>query len=521
MTKLNWEQLFFDVRIRDLNRDLNNHNNFSSNIVNIQNEFDRDYARIIYSSSVRRLQDKTQVFPLQQNDFIRTRLTHSLEVSSLSESMGWQIAHILHTKNIEGFDDLKKLKRLPSLMKVSGLLHDLGNPPFGHFGEDVIKNWFSNFFNEDSKKNNKLNYSILKSEIKENTITEEEKCDFKYFDGNAQGIRILSRLQLLNDEFGANLTLATLATLMKYPWSSSNDKCMDENIGKKKFGYMCSDKKINKFILENMMNNKEEVRHPATFILEAADDIAYIMADLEDSVKKRLITWNDIYSDQFKNVIENSISELDKRFQKIGRFNYKGRYETFSNTINNLREDIPDYDLICSQNLKSFLQSIMIYVVIDRFTDEVYDKIMSGNFKKDKEKEKFDDELLNIEPLKNIVKHINDLIFKKAFSSAEVLELELVGDTVITKLLDLFIPAILTIPGKNSTKTKEEKLVRLISDNFLYVQCLPKLSNDEEWRLRIKELTDYEKIQIVVDYISGMTDSYAVSLHKKLMNGRM
>ena len=176
MTKLNWEQLFFDVRIRDLNN--NNNNKFSSNIVDIQNEFDRDYARIIYSSSVRRLQDKTQVFPLQQNDFIRTRLTHSLEVSSLSESMGWQIAQILHTRNVEGFEDLKKLKRLPSLLKVSGLLHDLGNPPFGHFGEYVIKNWFSNFFNEDSKENNKLNYSTLKSE--ENMITEDEKGDFKY-----------------------------------------------------------------------------------------------------------------------------------------------------------------------------------------------------------------------------------------------------------------------------------------------------------------------------------------------------
>lgn len=102
------------------------------------------------------------------------------------------------------------------------------------------------------------------------------------------------------------------------------------------------------------------------------------------------------------------------------------------------------------------------------------------------------------------------------------MELELVGDTVITKLLDLFIPAILKISCKNSTKTKkEEKLVRLISDNFLYVQCLPMLLKDKDWRIHIKELTDYEKIQIVVDYISGMTDSYAVSLHKKLMNGRM
>lgn len=131
---------FFDVRIRDLyNHNNNNNNKFSSNIVDIQNEFDRDYARIIYSSSVRRLQDKTQVFPLQQNDFIRTRLTHSLEVSSLSESMGWQIAHILHTRNVEGFEDLKQLKRLPSLLKVSGLLHDLGNPPFGHLANMLSK----------------------------------------------------------------------------------------------------------------------------------------------------------------------------------------------------------------------------------------------------------------------------------------------------------------------------------------------------------------------------------------------
>lgn len=259
---LNWENLLSEERQRKS----------QSKSLPHRNEFDKDYERIIYSSSLRRLQDKAQVFPLQNNDFTRTRLTHSLEVASLGRSLAWNIGDWLIKKEV--FKDFSEAKELASLVEVSCLVHDLGNPPFGHYGEDIIRKWFDVWFDSDEYKSTSIKFKEL---------NEQQKYDFIFFEGNAQAIRILSKLQFLNDEYGANFTFATLGTLMKYPWASNDDK--NKSRKNKKFGYFYSEQ-----ALFDEIKNKigiDGCRHPATYIMEAADDIAYLTADIEDAVKKR------------------------------------------------------------------------------------------------------------------------------------------------------------------------------------------------------------------------------------------
>lgn len=491
-----WNDFLNDIRIRE---SFENENENKSVEVSVYNQFDRDYARMIYSSSVRRLQDKTQVFPLQKNDFIRTRLTHSLEVSSLAESMGWQIGEILQERKTKGFKNWKELKRLPSILKVTGLLHDLGNPPFGHFGEDVIKMWFKDFFDEESKSG--LKYEDYKSDTKE--ILENQKNDFRYFDGNAQTIRILSILQFLNDKYGSNVTLATLAVLMKYPWSSD-----EAGNHKEKFGYMNSEKGIFDKIVKNNIFIEEGKRHPVTYILEAADDIAYKLADIEDAVKKGLFNWCNLYTKEFRGKLKKSVDSLSSQYEYSKyKGDYTKRFEQFSESIASIKEHIPNYDLICVQNFKSFMQTIMVYVTIHEFFKN-YDKIINGTF---------DRELLDVGALNNILENIKTLTHNKVFPAKEILGLELAGDVVITNLLNLFVPAILRIKDTSKTRERDQKLVRMISENFLYVQYLKKEDNSEGWLEEIPNLSDYEKIQIVVDYISGMTDSFAMDLNKRLL----
>lgn len=484
--KLEWDKLFCGKRIRDV---LSGDNSvgYEEN-KNIRNKFDEDYDRIIYSSSLRRLQDKTQVFPLQQNDFIRTRLTHSLEVSALGESIAWQVVEKLRQKEGNYFythkDDLYELKKLPSLVKVACLVHDLGNPPFGHYGEDVIRKWFKNYFEKDIDLN----------------LSAQEQYDFLHFDGNAQNIHILSKLQFLNDEFGMNFTLATLATLMKYPYASHDEFAKS----KKKFGFLSSEQEIFDKIQEETGVGVNGIRHPATYIIEAADDIAYKIADLEDAVKKGIISWDVFYAD-----IKEPLDDLKNKCDNCSQYPYEAKIEY------NSKKDIPNKDLIQYQNFKVFLQGTMVLIAVDNFINH-YDEIMSGTYKNSEGKT---GHLLDNGSLDKVLERIEAITSRYCFSNAEVLELELRGDRVISDLLDMFVPAVLT-KDTTKTKSKEQKLLNLISENFAYVQCLgnKELESGKSWKASISQLTDYQKLQIVVDFISGMTDSYAVNLHQRLSN---
>ncbi|AWK48160.1 deoxyguanosinetriphosphate triphosphohydrolase [Bacillus velezensis] len=444
-----------------------------------RNEFDKDYERIIYSSSLRRLQDKAQVFPLQNNDFTRTRLTHSLEVASLGRSLAWNIGEWLIQKEYY-FKDLAKAKELASLVEVSCLVHDLGNPPFGHYGEDIIRKWFEDWFESKTFESASERFGEL---------TEQQKCDFLYFEGNAQAIRILSKLQFLNDEYGANFTLATLGTLMKYPWASNDKK--NKSRKKKKFGYFYSENEL----FEEIKNKIgiDGCRHPATYILEAADDIAYLTADIEDAVKKKVVDWDKIYK-TLKHELEDMYPD---EFFKLEELREKAMFN-----------EVPNRDLINVQNFKVYIQGILIFAVVNSFKDN-YDSIMAGTFEGD---------LLSNSTARTLSKKLSSVASDYVFSDKEVLTLELVGDRVISDLLNLFINAVISVDGLTEVKTKHEKLIHLISENFRHIQ---RISKKGEPTVEFKDLTLYNRLQLVTDFISGMTDGYAVNLHQELLGVKL
>ena len=206
-------------------------------------ELERDYDRILFATPTRRLADKTQVFPLEKNDSVRTRLTHSHEVANLARSIGIRIAFD-HAKDVFGpkHEELQIQRTVPALLAAIGLSHDLGNPPFGHQGEVAIQSWFAEMDQEGGK---------LEGQI---------HADFLEFDGNAQSFRLLTRLQTLNDDFGLNLTDATLTSLLKYP-SFHNSKVNAHE----KWGVFESERKVAEEIWK-YTGLAEEQRHPLTYV---------------------------------------------------------------------------------------------------------------------------------------------------------------------------------------------------------------------------------------------------------------
>lgn len=465
--RMDWKMLFSEKRERETTTVLQPHRNC----------FDMDYDRIVYSSSLRRLQDKAQVFPLQENDFTRTRLTHSLEVSAIGKSIGANVGYQLRKKGIFNEEYERKLS---SLLLVAGLVHDLGNPPFGHYGEDVIKEWFK----------------AQSDTLKKKGLDEQQVCDFCNFDGNAQTIRILTRLQTLNDKYGMNFCYGTLATIMKYPWSSS-----DKNNKKSKFGYFISEKSL----CENILKETGVIyRHPATFLLEAADDIAYLFADLEDALKKHYLPLNKMFAE----FVENERTFRDEVRGDNELIQY---FDRLSKVVNNKlkRDEVSEYEqeLINIQNFKVCGQGLLIKIVCSEFINK-YGEIMEGNYSMS---------LLECDKAKKFTEYIRSYCIKYAYQNNEVLSLELVGKEVLDSLLDKFINAALDDQNYSNPKHSYGKIFALISENFKNVQFY-----DEEGNYNPQAtLTPYQRVQMVTDFISGMTDSYALNLHKKLLGMKL
>lgn len=463
--RMNWRKLLCEERERGTT---------SNKSTTYHNEFDKDYSRIVYSSSVRRLQDKAQVFPMQENDFTRTRLTHSIEVASLGKSLAWGIGEWLMESG--ELEDIWEIKKLASMVETACLIHDLGNPPFGHYGEEIIREWFKNWF--DSEEFNSLGDLLLNN---------QQKNDFLFFEGNAQSIRILTKLQTLNDRYGANMTFGTLATLIKYPWYSDDDKCTK----KKKLGCFYSEREIFEKIIDKV--GVAPHRHPATFLLEAADDIAYLPTDIEDAIKKGALNWDIVF---------NSLKEKIEECDPIAFKRLNDRIDLAK------RNNVPDRELVNAQNLKIALQGIFINEVKNTFTDN-YEKIMQG---------KFEGSLLGGSKANDIVEECKNISVKYIFCNSEILSLELIGDRVISDLLDLFVPAVIKINDCSKSKSKEQKLYHLISENFRYVQSFDRKT---ESTVEFSSLPLYDRLQLVTDFISGMTDTYAVNLHQKLLGTKM
>lgn len=278
-----WDKLLTDQRFRGKK---------TTYSIDHRDPFENDYSRLITSPPIRRLQDKTQVFPLEKSDFIRTRLTHSLEVSSIARSLGKSVEYEL-IKRGEINPDYKGY--IPSLLLTAGLIHDLGNPPFGHFGETAIQDFFKDHF-----KNNK---GISKK------FNKQERADFENFDGNVQAFRILRKLHFLYDEFSYNLSYPTLSTIIKYPRSSilGNKGKARKHICEKKSGFFITEE-VDYCQINKAMGLKGN-RHPVTYLLEAADDIAYSAADIEDGVKLGILNFDTI-----KTVFEDSLGRTNPEY---------------------------------------------------------------------------------------------------------------------------------------------------------------------------------------------------------------
>lgn len=471
---MNWEQLLSTKR----KRGSSNRNKYLKNS-DLRSEFEKDYHRIIGSASFRRLQDKTQVFPLDKSDFIRTRLTHSLEVSSFAKSLGQNIGeNILLYKKDTGFTPRMK-EDICSILQCAGLIHDIGNPPFGHFGELAIREWFER------------NLPILKFHGKpiDQMLTERMREDLYHFEGNAQALRLVSKLHFLVDEHGMNLTYALLNTIVKYPVASNEIDPKSGNIKDKKLGYYLADEEIFKEIQEATGTNGR--RHPLTFILEAADDIAYKTADIEDAFIKGFISYQKLLEE---------LTELQVMYGKSDANTFNPARLLDELYLRGKDKHVEDPEEYAIKNWIVRVQGFLINCATYGFTSN-YNEIMAGEYEHDLFYHTFAEKLMDM---------LGDLAFREVFTSDTIYRMEVAEATMIDYLMDRFVSAVIKYDDKEEKMgTLDIRMVSFISSNYKNAYHFQAQGKSDEERL-------YLRLLLVTDYICGMTDSYAKRLYQEL-----
>ena len=413
----------------------------------IRSSFQRDYDRIIFSSPFRRLQNKTQVFPLPGAQMVHNRLTHSLEVASVGRSIACRTVEKLAKKHPE----LKARKSdTEPIVSAACLAHDLGNPPFGHSGEDTI----SSFFRDGKGKE-------LQSLVKP-----EQWSDLIAFEGNANAFRQLTHQFTGRRAGGFSLTSATLATLLKYPYPSYDKG------NRKKYNVFYSEIEAFREVVEECGIPRIDdghlvyARHPLSYMMEAADDICYLVLDMEDAHKRGIISTESI-EQCFLSFFD---PEKDKQF-----FAHKDKaYGEVSDTNERM----------------AFLRATLINKLVNCVSDifvKNYDRIMEGRFEKS-----LISHLPDFE--KNALEKCRDASVRHIYRHPSVVKIELTGFNVIGTLLENFTDAVL-----NPNTPYNKKLLSLVPEQF-------KTESDEV----------YTRLQSAIDFISNMTDLYAVKLYKDL-----
>jgi dGTPase len=362
------------------------------------------------------------------------------------------------------------------ILQCAGLIHDIGNPPFGHFGETAIQDWFKKNLEQLTFKGRKLS-EILKPQMVQ---------DFCHFEGNTQAFRVVTRLHFLVDEHGMNLTKALLGTIIKYPVSSLEINKDSGDIRTKKMGYFHGDR-------ENFRDVQASTgtlgkRHPLAFILEAADDIAYKTADIEDAVKKGCISYERLLAElkgykagnQTEHYIQ-IVSWLEDKYEKAVRKEY----------------DRPDQYAV--QNWIISVQGQMISGVTECFAGN-YDSIMEGTYTCD---------LFAGTDVELLMEALGDIAFRYAFCTRPILKLEIAAQTIFNFLLDRFVDAVIPYDTDLPMTQVQKKLVSLISDNYKMIYSLCARDKDDEERL-------YLRLLLVTDYICGMTDTFAKDMYQEL-----
>lgn len=443
-----------------------------------RSQFERDHDRCIFSTPVKRLQDKAQVFPLERNDSVRTRLTHSLEVSSVAR--GLAIGASKDMLEDGRLCDPADAKHIEVIAATCGLLHDIGNPPFGHAGEEAIQSWFLDRFPNGS----------LSSEFDTGTrlgsgfAISHLASDFYRFEGNAQTMRLVTKLQILADFSGLNLTYGTLSALLKYTASSSHVSSSDDHANSKP-GYFHSETEIVQQIRERTGTGCS--RNPITYLVEAADDITYSVADIEDAVKKGVLRWDQVKEAVVKCDLGQDVMEHVKRILRTG------------DRQNHAEHDDDTY----ASAFRTAAIGVMVKGARKVFTDK-YNEIMQGTYTGELVKEGDSGNLVTI--LKK------ELGVKRVYATDSTLKLELMGRTVIWDLLGLFWSGAKQLQSDGTfERSFDGKAGRLLSSNYRRVFSHYAQHGDLP--------VNYYRVQLVTDYICGMTDTFATSLHKELFNG--
>lgn len=444
---LKWDNLLSPVRRKDIHG-----TRASLGTIANRTELERDYDRILFAAPTRRLADKTQVFPLEANDSVRTRLTHSHEVSNLARSIGVRLAFDFPEQVFGKNHERYAVKRnVPALLAATGLAHDLGNPPFGHQGEVAIQQWFASQY-----KGKKL------------------PPDFREFDGNAQTFRLLTRLQIMNDQFGLNLTAATLAALVKYPsvYGSRN------KYGFKKFGVFKSEESAIRDVW-NLTGLGPGIRHPFAYVMEACDDIAYSIIDAEDTVKKGYASFYDLmdYLESHSGgdkVVADVVSRSRDENTKLRK------HQLSSSELND----------VSMQMFRVIAISVMVPAATDEFVRNIK-KMMNGSIAQGFE-------LIASSPCDTLCRVTKAFDKRYAFQHKDVLRLELQGNNYIKGMMEMLWQAISVYP---QIEAPFEKFVfGSISENYRRIYV-----NGRD--------TSYSRHQLLCDTVSGMTENYLISKH--------
>ena len=432
---MHWDRLICDKRL--------GLEHYNDNKGGIRSDFQRDYDRLIFSSPFRRLQNKTQVFPLPGSIFVHNRLSHSLEVASVGKSLANEVARSLRLKYV-GEPWIAKLDDIDEIVAAACLAHDLGNPPFGHSGEKTI----GAFFSEGD------------GQLFRSKLTEHQWADLTHFEGNANSLRLLVHQFKGRRPGGFAMTYSMLASIVKYPYSSlhANEKG--------KFGFFSTERDLFCRIADEvgLIDKGDDVfcRHPLVYLVEAADDICYQIMDIEDAHKLKIIGTREVIDLLLGFFDDNRKSHITEVMKRVADKNEKVVY----------------------------LRSCIIGVLVDECAKAFVDNeelIMQGKFTG-----------CLIDHIGNIpsaaYQACSALAYDKIYRAGDVVDIDLAGNQIINMLLKKLTDAVL-YPERN------------------YSQLL--LSKFPQ-QYDVEAPTLFEKIQAVIDHISGMTDVYALDLYRKL-----
>jgi len=433
---MNWNQLLTAMRTGQEERTETQHD---------RTQFQRDFDRLVFSSPFRRLQDKTQVFPLPGSIFVHNRLTHSLEVSSVGRSLGNNVARHLEKR---GDVTVDLVHEIGSAVAAACLAHDMGNPPFGHSGEMAMSHYFRN--------GNGIHFK--------EKMTTEQWNDVTNFEGNANAFRLLTHAFNGRRKGGFALTYTTLASIIKYPYASATPN-------KKKYGYFNSEKETFLQVAHTLGLPEHEPgifsRHPLVYLVEAADDICYQMMDIEDAHKLKILS-----TDETRSLLMGFIDMAhDTKLQ---------------HRINEVFTEVSDIN-----EQMAFLRATVIGKLVGACTQIFFEReevILKGEFK---------GSLIDYLDghLGAAMKRCQQTAYERIYKHPSVVEIEIAGFKILGCLLDEFINAVIT-PDDYYSKL----LLPFIPDQYKPLQ----------------DASDYEKVMSVLDFVSGMTDVYALELFRKI-----